>query len=80
MMRILTMTPERRARWTALMTDAELFDLAKEQLIGLRATQAEIAKRHNARQTPAKAVCGHVARDHSGLCCDDELCSNYVPF
>lgn len=68
------------AWFTGGLTDDELMELAKEQLAALRLTQAEIAKRHNARQTPAKAVCGHNARDHSGLCCDDELCPHYVPF
>ena len=62
------------------LTDEQLFARAKKQLAALRLTQAEIAKRHNARQAPAKAVCGHNARDHSGLCCDDPSCPRFVPF
>ncbi len=62
------------------LTDATLFEMAKETLEQHRVIQAEITRRYNARQTPAKAVCGHGARDKTGLHCDCPTCANYVSF
>lgn len=61
-------------------TDAELEARAKALLTELRAVQREIVQRYNARQTPAKAVCGHDARDKAGLYCDCPTCPNFTPF
>ncbi len=62
------------------LSQDELEARAKSLLRDLRAVQAEINRRYNARQTPAKAVCGHGARDKTGLHCDCPTCANYVSF